>query len=245
MYICGIRNRCRLMYFRPFSHHQFLRKMRSCEILRWRKTDVSNFCVYSIQQTPMWCIYAVSETEQIDVFSTVLPSLVFEKNAFMWNTPLEKNRCFKFLRSVFDSTDTDVMYICGIRNRTDWCIFDRSPITSFEKNAFMWNTPLEKNRCFKFLSSIQQTPMCCIRFNREIDVFSTVLPSLVFEGKMYICSVGEKTMFQISRFEPEQIDVLFCEKTVLPSLVFEKNAFMWNTPLEKTDVSNFCQVYSI
>ena len=129
--------------------------MRSCEILRWRKTDVSNFSeVSSIQQTPMWCIYAVSETEQIDVFSTVLPSLVFEKNAFMWNTPLEKNRCFKFLRSVFDSTDTDVMYICGIRNRTDWCIFDRSPITSFWEKCVhviilkFWRF---KNRCFKFL----------------------------------------------------------------------------------------------
>ena len=140
--------------------------MRSCEILRWRKTDVSNFCeVSSIQQTPMWCIYAVSETEQIDVFSTVLPSLVFEKNAFMWNTPLEKNRCFKFLPSLFDLTETDVLYICGLRNRADWCIFDRSPITSF------WE------KCVHVKYSVGEKPMFqispkCLRFNRHrCDVY--------------------------------------------------------------------------
>ena len=135
--------------------------MRSCKILLWRKTDVSNFSqVYSIQQTPMCCIYAVSETEQIDVFSTVLPSLVFEKNAFMWNTPLEKNRCFKFLPSLSDLTDTDVMYICGFRNRADWCIFDRSPITSF------WE------KCVHVKYSFGEKPMFqistkSIRFNRH------------------------------------------------------------------------------
>ena len=103
-------------------------KMRSCEILRWRKTDVSNFCgVSSIQQTPMWCIYAVSETEQIDVFSTVLPSLV-----------LRKMRSCKILRW----RKTDVSNFCQVYP-TD-LIWHRCAV--FEKMRS--HTPLEKNRCF-------------------------------------------------------------------------------------------------
>ena len=106
-----------------------LRKMRSCEILRWRKTDVSNFCeVSSIQQTPMWCIYAVSETEQIDVFLTVLPSLVLRRmrscKILLWKKPMFQ------ISAKFDSTNRCDVYM-RYRNRTDWCIFDRSPITSF------------------------------------------------------------------------------------------------------------------
>ena len=258
----------------------FLRKMRSCEILVGNRADWHRCDVY--------------------VYSTVLPSLVFEKNAFMSNTPLEKNRCFKFLRSVFDSTDTDVMYICGIQNRTDWCIFDRSPITSFEKNAFMWNTPLEKNRCFKFLRSVFDSTdtdvmyICGIRnrtdwciFDRspitsfEKNAFSFLEKNRCFISAKYdltkrmccryanrcyfrpfsitsfeknaSCDVSNFCYFDLEWFssiqlletpmwciyavsETEQIDVF---STVLPSLVFEKNAFMWNTPLEKNRCFKF------
>ena len=81
--------------------------------------------------------------------------------------PLEKNRCFKFLPSLFDLTETDVLYICGLEIDVFSTVL---PSLVFEKNAFMWNTPLEKNRCFKFLRSVFDSTERLMYFHR-CDVY--------------------------------------------------------------------------
>ena len=136
----------------------------------------------------------------------------------MWNTPLEKNRCFKFLRSVFDSTDTDVMYICGIRNRTDWCVFDRSPITSFWEKCVHVKYSVGENRCFKFLRSVFDSTdtdvmyICGIRNRTDWCIFDRSPITSFWEKCVHVkYSVGEKPMFQISakclRFNRHRCDV--------------------------------------